>query len=651
MLVGLLFALTVPGYAQSLGSSELEAGLRGRPDVVYFTDFESADWTRDWEGFGHKQNMRLVDSGASEHLHEDFSGKALEVSVKKGEFYGLSGKFVFKDKLGYEPEELYVRFYTYYAKDFGDREGSEGYRGKAPGFDGTYGVEGWGGKPNTDGTKGWSCRGASNGGAQADGVGFGYYSYAVKTGTYNYGRTLRYRKPIPYGQWVCVEQYLKLNTPGKKDGIARAWIDGEPVFEKTDYLWRNTDKLKIYSYWLDYYRGGKQPAYHDHHVYLDNLVIATGQRAGLYTPPSSPPRQMSDAAYDFLAITHQDTLSAASKRAIERRYDQGPEWFVDFKIHDLKGDFAYEPGVTRRDPSDIITVDGTYYVYYSKASGKTYGFGTGDPEKKVFPWDKTDVWVATSKDGWTWKEQGLAVGRGPAGNYDDRSVFTPQAMVHDGRTILVYQTVKAPYVNRVKNQVGMAIADSPLGPFKKLDKPILSPADDGEWLGDEDTRFKVKKQGSFDSHKVHDPTLLYYQDKFYLYFKGERMGERKTFGGREIKWGVAIADKLEGPYVKSPYNPITNSGHELCVWPHAGGIAALIITDGPERNTIQWSPDGINFEIKSHIKSGPPAAGLDQSVDFEAHPLEALKWGLTHKYVSYDDQYIRRFEGYMPFNP
>ena len=191
--------------------------------------------------------------------------------------------------------------------------------------------------------------------------------------------------------------------------------------------------------------------------------------AGCNQPSSK--KELSDEAYDRLAIMNKDKLSLASKRAIERNYDQGPEWFMDFKEHDLKGDFAYEPGVTRRDPSDIITVDGTYYVYYSRATGKTYGFGTGDPEKKVFPWDKSEVWYATSKDGWTWKEQGLAVGRGPKGSFDDRSVFTAQAMVHEGKYVLVYQTVKYPYVNRVKNQVGMAISDSPKGPFKKLDKP------------------------------------------------------------------------------------------------------------------------------------------------------------------------------------
>lgn len=95
--------------------------------------------------------------------------------------------------------------------------------------------------------------------------------------------------------------------------------------------------------------------------------------------------------YDRLAISNRAKLSAASKRAIERNYDQGPEWYCEFRMHDLKGDFAYDENVTRRDPSAVITVDDTYYVYYTRSTGKTYGFGTGDPEKKVFPWDKSEI--------------------------------------------------------------------------------------------------------------------------------------------------------------------------------------------------------------------------------------------------------------------
>ena len=182
-------------------------------------------------------------------------------------------------------------------------------------------------------------------------------------------------------------------------------------------------------------------------------------------------------------------LSAASKRALN--YTLGPEWFCQFRVSDLQGDFQYEESVIRRDPSAVIQVGDTFYTWYTKGEGEIAGFGTGDPSKKVFPWDLTEVWYATSKDGWVWHEQGLAVGRGPDGAYDDRAVFTPEIFVHEGTYYLVYQTVKAPYVVRVKNAVGMAVADSPDGPWEKLPEPILYPADNGKWLGDEDDRFKA----------------------------------------------------------------------------------------------------------------------------------------------------------------
>ena len=354
--------------------------------------------------------------------------------------------------------------------------------------------------------------------------------------------------------------------------------------------------------------------------------------------------EITDEKLDHLGITNRDKLSAASKRALEWP-DLGNEWFIEFKVHDLKGDLAYEEGVVRRDPSAVIQVDGKYFVWYSRSTGTTQGFAGDIENEKVFPWDRCDIWYATSDDGWTWKEEGLAVPRGEKGAYDDRSVFTTEILQHDGKYYLTYQTVKSPYVVRVKNQIGLAWADSPHGPWTKSEEPILSPADNGVWKGEEDNRFMVEKKGDFDSHKVHDPCLLFYNDKFYLYYKGEQMGEEITFGGRQIRHGVAIADHPLGPYVKSPYNPISNSGHEICVWHHNGGIASLITTDGPEKNTIQWSPDGINFEIQSVIKGAPHAIGLNRTLDTETEPAGALEWGLTHQYKSRDYQYIRRFEG------
>jgi hypothetical protein len=352
---------------------------------------------------------------------------------------------------------------------------------------------------------------------------------------------------------------------------------------------------------------------------------------------------ISEEQMDKLGITNREFLSSASRRALKWP-DIGNEWFVEFKaIQPLKGDLAYEEGVVRRDPSAMIKANGKYYVWYSRSIGPTHGFGGDIENDKVFPWDRCDIWYATSDDGWIWKEEGVAVERGKKGNYDDRSVFTVEIMEHRGKYYLCYQTVKSPYNVRVKNQIGLAWADSPDGPWAKSKEPILSPADNGIWKEEEQNRFLVEKKGDFDSHKVHDPCIIPYKDKFYLYYKGEQMGEEITFGGRQIRHGVAIADDPKGPYMKSPFNPISNSGHEICVWPYSGGIASLITTDGPEKNTIQWSPDGINFEIKASIKDAPHAIGLNRTANIEKEPTEILRWGLTHIYNNSDYQSIMRF--------
>ncbi len=356
---------------------------------------------------------------------------------------------------------------------------------------------------------------------------------------------------------------------------------------------------------------------------------------------------LSEQKLDFLGITNKHKLSAASKRALQWSNDQlyNNDWYFEYSVYDLKGDFAYQEGVVRRDPSAIIKHQGKYYTWYTKSIGKTDGFDGDINKDKVFPWDRSDIWYATSEDGVIWNEQGVAVSRGPQDAYDDRAVFTVEIMAYKGMFYLCYQTVGGPYNKRVKNQIGLAWSDNPNGPWTKSPKPILSPTDNGIWKGNDlQDRFSVIKKGDFDSHKVHDPCIIPYKGKFYLYYKGEQMGEAITFGGRQIRHGLAIADHPKGPYVKSPYNPISNSGHEICVWPYNGGIASLITTDGPERNTVQWAKDGINFEIMGAVKAIPKAIGLNRTLDQEKAPLEVLRWGLTHEYKNYNYQYIRGFK-------
>ncbi|MDO6761789.1 family 43 glycosylhydrolase [Tamlana sp. 2_MG-2023] len=340
-------------------------------------------------------------------------------------------------------------------------------------------------------------------------------------------------------------------------------------------------------------------------------------------------------------------------------------WNVNFKTTDVFGDLANNANYSRRDPSKIIEVNNTYYVYYTRGEATSshwfntnwggYKPGVTPESDKVFTWDYCDVYYATSTDGYTWTEQGPAVLRGATGAYDDRSVFTPEILAHQGKYYLVYQVVKSPYLERVKNNVGMAVANSPAGPFVKLDQPILTPTNNGKWTAGSTSRLDADKKGDFDSHKVHDPCLVFYKNKFYLYYKGERMGEDRYCGEREIKWGVAIADSPTGPYIKSEYNPITNTGHEVSVWPYQNGIAIIQHLDGPEKGTIQFAEDGLNFEIKGRATGVAEALGIAVSNSNGNHPGTGVTWGLAHKYIwgngiNGGKNYMERFDLDINYN-
>ena len=319
------------------------------------------------------------------------------------------------------------------------------------------------------------------------------------------------------------------------------------------------------------------------------------------------------------------TTSAATQRFAMS--DRRNPWFTKFR-YSLAPGLGYERGVVRRDPSCVIQAGGAYHVWYTRAAHPCVPVGheRATATLPAMPWDLADVWHATSSDGLTWQEQGPAVERGPAGSYDERSVFTPDAMAHDGRYYLVYQVTRAPSYRCTPESIAIAWSDSPFGPWTKSDSPVVEPDPSGE-VDEKSHPEQATAQGAFDSLRVHDPALLFRDDKYWLYYKGEGIGHSNM----ESKWGVAIADEPLGPYEKSPLNPITNSGHEVLVWPHAGGVGALLTRCGPEKNTIQFAADGLNFQVKSTIISPPQAAGaLRVAADDDEHPLSGLSWGLSH---------------------
>ena len=95
---------------------------------------------------------------------------------------------------------------------------------------------------------------------------------------------------------------------------------------------------------------------------------------------------------------------------------------VRFRYEDA---IAHEEDVVRRDPSDVIKVGGTYYVWYTKVTRQNENYPSGY---------NRSVWYASSPDGHAWKEEGVCIKPGPDDAWNGHGVFTPNILAHEGST-------------------------------------------------------------------------------------------------------------------------------------------------------------------------------------------------------------------------
>lgn len=285
-----------------------------------------------------------------------------------------------------------------------------------------------------------------------------------------------------------------------------------------------------------------------------------------------------------------------------------------------------EPGVNRRDPSDIIRRGEDLLVFYTRVE-------RGAP---VYPEGYAGaIFHAVSKDeGRTWTEVGQALGPGRPGDFDSFGVFTPNVVagLHGGY-FLFYTGVGDGFDNRDqsdRNRTAIGVVELAFNEAGHVTKtlrlnggePVLEPS--------------PVEDGKFDSFRVDDAAVVTRDDRYLLYYKGRD----QTGGPAGTRMGVAVSSEIEGPYVRLyDGNPVQPEGHEVLVWSQGAGVFSLASAAG---SGLYYAPDAAHFtkltdslsgtihapgafrpDLSDHVPGGPPAWGI--SMEHAADPY-LVRW-------------------------
>jgi hypothetical protein len=248
---------------------------------------------------------------------------------------------------------------------------------------------------------------------------------------------------------------------------------------------------------------------------------------------------------------------------------------------------GYEEGVYRRDNSNVIEVDGYYYVYYNKGPAWNHF---------LTEW-RGSVWAARSSDGFRWEEMGEMIPTGPEGEWDGWSAYCPNILkAKDGSYFLYYTGQPENQQAETRIHIGVGISKSPEGPFEKYGNgPIFSPTGD---------------ENEFDGFRVDDASVIPRAGEYWMYYKG-----RGTHASVcETKIGLAVSDTPVGLWRRHEHNPVVEEGHEIMVWPHGTGVAIYAhYCRGSGNNQFgdfYYAEDGVHFRkefgIAADQKGGWP---------------------------------------------
>ena len=229
--------------------------------------------------------------------------------------------------------------------------------------------------------------------------------------------------------------------------------------------------------------------------------------------------------------------------------------------------------------------------------------------------------------------------RGP-GFWDGTTCHNPLIKKVDGKYCLFYMGNSNGKTNT--KRIGLAMADSLNGPWIRPDKPLLEAGETGAW----------------DDHCTTNPAFIKHPNgQYWLYYKSWNTSEYENpkdpliRGNR--KYGLAIADKLEGPYKRFSKNPIIDFSakgdnkqfEDAFVWMEKDKFKMLARDMGifnhengllmESANGIKWKEPQIAYFGASHyINQPPPPSYLKKYGRFERPQLLFQKGKATYLFTT-----------------
>jgi len=253
--------------------------------------------------------------------------------------------------------------------------------------------------------------------------------------------------------------------------------------------------------------------------------------------------------------------------------------------------------------------NGFFYMFYSRWP-RTEGHYAWLPSSEI-------CLAKSEKPEGPYKHIKVVLPRRGAQYWDGVTTHNPAAIVYNGKYYLSYMgSTGTKHVNmpasmkdpnwweyRNNQRIGMAVADDPEGDWTRFDKPVIDVSPDST---------------AYDALMMANPAITVDDNgKVILIYK--QVAKNGALRGGKVRFGVAFANSLLGPYTKCP-TPIFESkegekswmiAEDPFIWNYKGTIYAIVtdvvglFTNKEAALALLKSKDGIKWEPANYPKAVP----------------------------------------------